>query len=139
MTRSTIISSLAAAALFAGVANAQFSISWYTVDGGGGTSSAGAFTLEGTAGQPDAGSLSAGSFTLLGGYWSVAPAGPTCPADLNNDEAISIEDLVVFLNAFEAGNLLADLDDDGADPQNPDGAVTVQDLIFFLIHFEAGC
>ncbi len=40
-----------------------------SIDGGGGLSSAGTYTLAGTAGQPDAGSLSGGKYTLDGGLW----------------------------------------------------------------------
>lgn len=32
----------------------QYEISWYTIDGGGGSSSGGPYTLVGTIGQPDA-------------------------------------------------------------------------------------
>lgn len=47
---STILTGLAQ------TASAQpFDISWYTIDGGGGTSSAGQFQLSGTIGQHDAG------------------------------------------------------------------------------------
>ena len=49
--------------------DATYTIPWYTVDGGGGTSSAGIFTLQGTAGQPDAGVLTGGGYTLTGGFW----------------------------------------------------------------------
>lgn len=146
MTRSALLASLAASAIFASAAHAQLSISWYTIDGGGGTSTGGAFTLNGTIGQPDAGTLSAGAFTLAGGFWSVPEGGPACPADVDDgsqtgtpDGAVTIEDLVYFLIAFEDGNLDADLDDNGANPPNPDGAVTIEDLIFFLIRFEDGC
>ncbi len=45
-------------------------IDWWTVDGGGGTSSSGALTLQSTSGQPDAGTLSGGSLTLQGGFWA---------------------------------------------------------------------
>ena len=47
---------LTALVVLAGAASqslAQFSISWFTIDGGGGTSSGGNFTLSGTIGQPD--------------------------------------------------------------------------------------
>lgn len=51
-------------------AHAQsYSIDWFTIDGGGGTSSGGSYTLSGTIGQPDAGTLSAGNYTLQGGFW----------------------------------------------------------------------
>lgn len=59
-------------------------ITWYTIDGGGETFSAGGgFELGGTIGQPDAGVLTGGSFALVGGFWAVSPCG--CPADINND------------------------------------------------------
>ena len=48
----------------------EFNLPWYTVDGGGVTSSRGGdYTLSGTIGQPDAGALSGGDFTLAGGWW----------------------------------------------------------------------
>ena len=54
-------------------ASAQnYSIDWYTIDGGGGTSSGGPYTLSGTIGQPDAGTLTGGSYTLIGGFWGGA-------------------------------------------------------------------
>jgi hypothetical protein len=48
----------------------SFQINWHTVDGGGGTSTGGAYQLSGTIGQPDAGRMNGGTFTLLGGFWS---------------------------------------------------------------------
>jgi hypothetical protein len=48
--------------------SAQFDLSWWSVDGGGGSSAGGDFTLVGTVGQPDAGLLSGDSFTLQGGF-----------------------------------------------------------------------
>ena len=32
-----------------------YSIDWYTIDGGGGTSTGGVYSVSGTIGQPDAG------------------------------------------------------------------------------------
>jgi hypothetical protein len=55
-------------------AQAQYSIDWSTIDGGGGTSTGGVYTVTGTIGQPDAGAMSGGSFTLQGGFWSVVAA-----------------------------------------------------------------
>lgn len=52
----------------------QFAIDWWTVDGGGGTSTGGVYAVTGTIGQPDAGTLSGGPFTLTGGFWAVAAA-----------------------------------------------------------------
>ena len=54
-------------------ANAQnFSIDWSKIAGGGGTSTGGVFSLSGTIGQHDAGTMSGGNFTLDGGFWAVA-------------------------------------------------------------------
>jgi hypothetical protein len=50
-------------------AHAQHAIDWFTVDGGGGASSGGSFTLTGTIGQPDAGKMTGGSYMLEGGFW----------------------------------------------------------------------
>jgi len=46
-----------------------FDLSWSTIDGGGGVSGGGDFALGGTIGQPDAGELSGGNFTLYSGFW----------------------------------------------------------------------
>lgn len=50
-----------------------YSIDWWTVDGGGVmNSSGGAYTLSGTAGQPDAGAtMIGGVYNLQGGFWPV--------------------------------------------------------------------
>ena len=58
----------------------QYSIDWFTVDGGGGTSTGGVFSVSGTIGQPDAGTMSGGSFTLSGGFWGVFAAVQTAGA-----------------------------------------------------------
>jgi hypothetical protein len=47
----------------------SYSIDWFTIDGGGGTSSGGPYSLSGTIGQADAGRLSGGNYTLDGGFW----------------------------------------------------------------------
>ena len=48
-----------------------YSIDWYTIDGGGGTSSNGQYVVSGTIGQPDAGTMSGGSYSVTGGFWSL--------------------------------------------------------------------
>jgi len=58
-----------------------YDLTWSTVDGGGAMSSAGgAYSLAGTAGQPDAGLMAGGVYAVSGGFWgggtanaSVAP------------------------------------------------------------------
>jgi hypothetical protein len=60
---------LALTLIAAAVVN-SYDLSWWTVDGGGGTfSTGGAYTLGGTIGQPDAGLLVGGDYTLGGGFW----------------------------------------------------------------------
>jgi len=49
----------------------SYAISWWTVDGGGGTSTGGGYTLSGTIGQPDAGVMGGGGYTLTGGFWGL--------------------------------------------------------------------
>jgi hypothetical protein len=67
----------------AAISHAQpFDISWYTIDGGGGSSSGGTFSLSGTIGQPDAGHMSGGNFTLDGGFWGIFAAVQTPGAPL---------------------------------------------------------
>jgi len=45
----------------------QYSIDWTTTDRSGGASTGGVYAVSGTIGQPDAGKLSGGNFTLDGG------------------------------------------------------------------------
>jgi hypothetical protein len=47
----------------------NYAINWYSVDGGGGASTGATYAVTGTIGQPDAGALGGGSFTLQGGFW----------------------------------------------------------------------
>jgi hypothetical protein len=79
----------AAAVLAAGIGEEPvFEINRFTIDAGGGTSStAGAFDLSGTIGQPDVGVLSGGGFTLLGGFWF-----GQSPCDCNQDGGVNLFD-----------------------------------------------
>lgn len=50
-----------------------YDLSWRTVGGGGYTfSESGDYSLGGTIGQADAGVLTSGDYTLVGGFWSSA-------------------------------------------------------------------
>jgi len=50
-----------------------YTIPWWTIDGGAQTSSGDGFTLNGIAGQPDAGlAMTGGDYGVTGGYWSAA-------------------------------------------------------------------
>jgi hypothetical protein len=46
-----------------------YSVDWWTVDGGGGSSANAPYSLSGTVGQPDAGTMSGGFYSLSGGFW----------------------------------------------------------------------
>ena len=50
-----------------------FSIAWFTIDGGGGKSSGGIYSLSGTIGQPDANNtpMVGGTYSLTGGFWAL--------------------------------------------------------------------
>jgi hypothetical protein len=59
------------ACLYCLPASAQtYSINWFKVAGGDGTSTGGGFTLSGTSGQPDAGGpMTNGQYSVSGGFW----------------------------------------------------------------------
>jgi len=79
------ITPLAALVLLTFVALAHsgngYDLSWWTVDSGGGTASGGPYALIGTIGQPDAGTLTGGGYTLGGGFWGggAAPSPTVTP------------------------------------------------------------
>lgn len=50
----------------------SYSIDWYKVSSGGGTSTNGQYAISGTIGQHDAdGAMTGGSYSLTGGFWSL--------------------------------------------------------------------
>ena len=50
----------------------SYSIDWYKVAGGGGTSTGGVYSVSGTIGQHDAGGpMTGGNYSLTGGFWSL--------------------------------------------------------------------
>lgn len=134
MNRKVIVALIGALILCAGlgaggslVTGADFDISWYTIDGGGGTSAGGDFVLSGTIGQPDAGSLmTGGGFELAGGFWPGSNGiGSACPADLNFDEVVNIDDLFAVLAGWGPC-------DDCIEDINDDGVVDIDDLFAVL-------
>jgi hypothetical protein len=53
----------------------QYSIDWYKIAGGGGTSTGGTYSVSGTIGQPDAGGpMNGAPYSLTGGFWSLVSA-----------------------------------------------------------------
>jgi len=70
----------------------DFDLSWHSIDGGGiMRSTGGAFELSGTIGQPDAGAMSGGVFTLTGGFWFEVVA-----SDCNEDGVVNLFDYNTF-------------------------------------------
>ena len=119
---------LAASQLFA-----QFEITWYTIDGGGamGTTDGqpNGFELSGTIGQCDAGPqppMTGGSFTLVGGFWSIP--GDVClsPGDVNFDGQRNGLDVQGFVHCLTSGISCGCADVDLS------GTVNVTDLGVFV-------
>ena len=76
--------------VLASTASAQtYSIDWFTVDGGGGTTTGGMYAVSGTIGQPDAsGAMTGSNYSLTGGFWALisvvqTPGAPLLTITLN--------------------------------------------------------
>ena len=53
----------------------SYSVDWYKIAGGGGTSTGGVYSVSGTIGQPDAGGpLTNGQYSVTGGFWALPMA-----------------------------------------------------------------
>ena len=111
-----------------------YDLSWYTIDGGGGTSTGGSFSLSGTIGQPDAGvPLTGGAFTLTGGFWAGAiTSACACAADFDQSGGTpDVNDIDAFFTAWLAGDPRADADCSGGTPD-------VNDIDSFFQQWLAG-
>ena len=86
ISTATLLALAAAGLVSAQSSGGDFEIVSSTIDGGGGLSAGGEFSLHGSIGQPEAGQtpLSGGEFTLSGGFW-----------------ASSATDEVIFSDGFE--------------------------------------
>ncbi len=103
---SVALAGTAALAYFGG----EFDLSWFTIDGGGGAESTGGdFALAGTIGQPDAGTMAGGVFSLSGGF-QAAPSGSggscvrdpewICDGDVDGDGQVNPVDSGLVQAAF---------------------------------------
>ena len=83
---------------------ADYEIVWHTIDGGGGQSTGGQYSLTATIGQHDAAYSQGGDYEVLGGFW---PGGPLC--------FVEFDDFARFAGFWLAtgSDLPADLYDDG--------------------------
>jgi len=68
---SLILSLLLTIQVVRAAGDASYTLDWWTVDSGGGTSQNGSYVLTGTVGQAEPGSLHAGEYSLVGGFWAV--------------------------------------------------------------------
>jgi len=92
--------------LSASAAPAQYAIDWHTIDGGGGTSTGGVYSVHGTIGQPDAGKMSGGSYTIAGGFWGIVAAVQTPGAPLLSIARTTTNTVVVFWPSDSLGFVL---------------------------------
>lgn len=105
----------------------SFSIDWYTIDGGGGFSSAPGFELQGTIGQPDAGTvMTGGGFSISGGFWTSINVDSVILGDVNGDGLVNLLDVAPFVDAVSNGIFVAEAD------INQDGLVNLLDVAPFV-------
>ena len=82
---------------------ADYAIDWWTVAGGGGTSTGGVFTATSSIGQPAAGQASGGQFTVAGGFWGIIGAVQTPGAPLLTITHTTTNSVVVSWPSTAAG------------------------------------
>ena len=89
----------------------SYSVDWYKVAGGGGTSTGGVYAVSGTIGQHDAsGAMSGGNYSITGGYWALVqvvqtPGAPTLFISRSNNVATVFWQNVSGWNLIQNGNL----------------------------------
>ena len=135
--RMTLAASLVIAWLLSGmpVALAQtggpYDLSWHNI-GPGGAASGGSYDLLGSIGQPDAATMSGGSYTLTGGF---LPGGPTCAlaGDLDGDGQVTVVDIQMIAAAWPQSTASFPYD------QNGDGDLDIQDVTLVAAQFGEAC
>lgn len=81
-----------------------FSLPWFTLNGGGGTSTGGVFSVSGTIGQPDAGGPSTnGAYALVGGFWGMTAILQTPGAPILGIERLAGGNVRLFWNLPATG------------------------------------
>ena len=118
-----------AALLIVCAASAQsFSIDWFTIDGGGGTSSGGSYSVSGTIGQPDTGKSAGGNFEMEAGFWSVFPAVQTPGAPFLKVKRVGNTVEISWSTTDTAGFVLQETDS-LASPSSWSGVVTTPTVV----------
>jgi hypothetical protein len=108
-----------------------YDLSWHNI-GPGGRASGGSYDLLGSVGQPDAATMSGGSYTLTGGF---LPGGPTCAlaGDLDNDGQVTVLDIQLIAAAWPQAVASFPYDQSG------DGDLDIQDVILVAAQFGDAC
>ena len=109
-----------------------FSVSTYSIAGGGGVHVNGPYSLTGNSGQPVAGAaMMGGGFSLTSGFPQTTSGSPPCPADINGDGELNFFDVSAFLGAYTS--MLPSADFTG------DGIFNFFDVSAFLGAYSTGC
>ena len=106
-----IVSSMALLLVASSLIAQQYSVDWYKVAAGGGTSTNGQYAVSGTIGQPEAsGALSGGQYSVTGGFWSLinvvqTPGAPTLYVSHSGNTVTVYWQDVTGWNLIQNGNL----------------------------------
>jgi hypothetical protein len=93
----------------------SYSIDWYKIAGGGGTSTGATYSVSGTIGQPDAGGpMTGGNYSLTGGFWALisvvqTPGAPQLNVSHNGNTVTVYWQDVSGWSLQQNGNLAAPL------------------------------
>ena len=104
--------------LWPAICSAQsYSVDWYKISGGGGTSTGGTYQVAGTIGQPDAsGAMTGGPvsgtnhYSVTGGFWALiqavqTPGAPTLYISHSGNSVTVYWQEVAGWNLMQSGNL----------------------------------
>jgi hypothetical protein len=83
----------------------QYSIPWYTIAGGGGSSAGGVYSVTGTIGQYAAGHLSGGNYSIDGGFWGLIAAVQTPGAPVLSIKTLNSQVIISWTNTGSIFNL----------------------------------
>jgi hypothetical protein len=93
----------------------NYSIDWYKVAGGGGTSTGSVYSISGTIGQPDASAaMSEGNYSVTGGFWALinvvqTPGAPTLYVSHSGNTVTVYWQNVTGWSLIQSGNLTTPL------------------------------
>jgi hypothetical protein len=137
---------LVGAGLASGQSGDEYELNWSTIDGGGGVSNGGPYTMAVTIAQPDAGYQAGGDFELFGGFWPGAiPYAYTCwdagqcagqpEGDATCDGNVNLADLFALKAHF--GKCAPWTDPECCADSTQDGCINLADLFVFKAGFGA--